>query len=32
MNSRKNYIDQKADESEMIGTVAQTDTLNDPLC
>ncbi len=31
MNSRKNYMDQKADKSKMIGIVAQTNTLNDPL-
>ncbi len=31
INSRKNYMDQKADKSEMIGIVAQTNTVNDPL-
>ena len=31
INSTKNYMDRKADKSEMIGIVAQTDTLNDPL-
>ncbi len=31
INSRKKYMDQKADKSEMIGIVAQTNTLNNPL-